>query len=132
MAAEIRYCKALERRFGSPSAVVDSLRSVKALEEDGDQANAQTIVTRWRLANSAARQVGLLVGEQPIGFLLRPKPSQAEAVSEPAKPVQEEPKVVQLPAIPSGIQTPRGPLLQSQQELFKPQGGQSQKRGIGL
>ena len=80
----------------------------------------------------AAREAGLILGEQPIGFYLRPKPSQAEAVSEPAKPVQEESKVAQSPTIPSGIQTPRGPLPQSQQELLKPRPGQSQKRGIGL
>jgi hypothetical protein len=80
----------------------------------------------------AAREAGLLAGECPRGFILRSKPSQAEAVSEPAKPVQEEPKVAQPPAIPSGIQTPRGPLPHSQQELFRPQAGQSQKRGMGL
>jgi len=80
----------------------------------------------------AAREAGLLAGESPLGFILRSKPSQAETVSEPAKPVQEEPKVAQPSAIPSGIQTPRGPLPLSQQELFKPQPGQSQKRGIGL
>ncbi len=80
----------------------------------------------------AAREAGLLAGESPLGFILRSKPSQAETVSEPAKPIQEEPKVAQPSAIPSGIQTPRGPLPLSQQELFKPQPGQSQKRGIGL
>lgn len=79
----------------------------------------------------AAREAGLLAGECPLGFILRSKPSQAEAVSEPA-PAQEEPKVAQPPAIPSGIQTPRGPLPQSQQELFKPQAGPSQKRGISI
>ncbi|MDX2081292.1 MAG: DUF3560 domain-containing protein [Terrimicrobiaceae bacterium] len=80
----------------------------------------------------AAREAGLILEENKIGFILRSKPSQTEAVSEPAKPVQEEPKVAQPPAILSGIQTPRGPLPHSQQELFKPQAGQSQKRGIGL
>ena len=80
----------------------------------------------------AAREAGLLAGECPLGFILRSKPSQAEAVTEPAKPAQEELKASQAPAVPSGIQTPRGPLPQSQQELFKPQAGPSQKRGIGL
>jgi hypothetical protein len=84
----------------------------------------------------AAREAGLLAGECPRGFFLRPKPSQAEAVSEPAKPIQEESKIAQAPAIPSGIQTPRGPIMRqpnpTQPELFKPQAGQSQKRGIGL
>ena len=80
----------------------------------------------------AAREAGLLAGECPLGFMLRSKPSQAEAASEAAKPAQEEPKVSETPTIASGIQTPRGPLPQSQQELFKPQPGQSQKRGIGL
>ena len=82
-----------------------------------------------------ARQAGLLAGECPIGFFLRPKPSQAEAVSESAKPAQEEPNIVQAPTLPSGIETPRGPLTRkapAQQELFKPQAGQSQKRGMGL
>ncbi len=80
----------------------------------------------------AARQAGLLAGESPRGFILRSKPSQAEAVSEPATPVQEEPKVVRLPAVPSGIQTPRGPITHSQQELFKPHLGQAHKRGMSL
>lgn len=85
-----------------------------------------------KAAVDEARQAGRLLGEQPLGFHLRPKPSQAEAVSAPVNSVQEEPKVIQPPVIPSEIQTPRGPLPQSQQELFKPQAGQSQKRGIGL
>lgn len=80
----------------------------------------------------AAREAGLLAGECPLGFILRSKPSQAETVSEPIKPVQDGPKVAQPSAILSGIQTPRGPLPQGQQELFKLQPGQSQKRGIGL
>lgn len=80
----------------------------------------------------AAHEAGLILEANKVGFYLRPKPNQAEAVSEPTNPVQEEPKVIQPPAIPSGIQTPRGPLPQSQQELFKPQAGQSQKHGIGL
>lgn len=42
----------------------------------------------------------------------------------------EEPKVSQPPAIPSGIQTPRGPIPHSQQEHFKLQ--QSPKKGMGL
>ncbi len=53
----------------------------------------------------AAREAGLILGEQPIGFYLRPKPSQTEAITEPANPIQEEPKVAQPPAIPSGIES---------------------------
>jgi len=78
----------------------------------------------------AAREARLIVGEQPIGFLLRPTPEQAGAASEVVKPVQEEPKVSQHPAIPSGIQTPRGPIPHSQQEQFKPQ--QASKQGMRL
>lgn len=83
----------------------------------------------------AARQAGLLVGERPIGFYLARKPSQAEAAGESVK----EPKVLQVPAISTGIETPRGSITrsqssvsQSQQELFKPQVGQSHKQGMGL
>lgn len=79
-----------------------------------------------------ARQVGRLLGEQPIGFILTPKPTQAE--SETIQPMQEPTKVSETPAIRSGIETPRGPLIRTvtnQQELFKPQIGQSPKQGIG-
>jgi len=78
----------------------------------------------------AAREAGLILGEQPLGFLLRSKPSPADGASEGAKPVQEEPPTGQLPAIPSGIQTPRGPIPRCQQEHFSPQ--QSPKQGMGL
>jgi len=32
MAANVRYCKALERRRGSPEAVADALRAVQTFE----------------------------------------------------------------------------------------------------
>jgi hypothetical protein len=87
----------------------------------------------------AARQAGLIVEEPPLGFFLRSKPSATEAVSEAANPAQEQSKVSQTPAIPSGIETPRGPITRSQnppsqgqQEFFKPRLGQTPKQGIGL
>ena len=59
MAAEIRYCKALERRFGSGVGVADALRAVLALEDGGQHADGQAQALRWRMANAAARQAGL-------------------------------------------------------------------------
>lgn len=82
-----------------------------------------------------ARQAGRLLGEQPIGFVLAPQPSQAAVGGEQAKSAQKAPEVIQLPAVSTGIETPRGtiprsqsPDSQVQQDLFKP----SHKRGIGL
>lgn len=86
-----------------------------------------------------ARQAGRLLGEQLIGFILAPKPSQGEVANETVQPVLETPKVSEALVFRSGIETPRGPLThsqpsvsQNQQELFKPHVGQSQKRGMGL
>lgn len=59
MGAEIRYCKALERRLGSEAGVADALRAVLSLEEEGDHPEGQALALRWRMANSAARQTGL-------------------------------------------------------------------------
>jgi len=81
----------------------------------------------------AARQAGRVLGEQPIGFILAPKPSQAEVSSETVQPVPEPPEVSAAPDIRSGIETPRGPLTRTatdQKEHFKPQ--QSPKQGMGL
>jgi hypothetical protein len=85
----------------------------------------------------AKNQASIQVDEQPevetqTGSFLAPASSQAETVSEPAKPAREEPKIAQSPVIASGIQTPSGPLTHSRWERFKPQTGHSQKRGIGL
>ncbi len=77
-----------------------------------------------------ARAAGLIMGEQPIGFLLRPNPCSHEATTVAAKSDQEEQTAAQIPVIPSGIQTPRGPIPQSQLEHFKPQ--QSAKQGMRL
>jgi hypothetical protein len=52
-------------------------------------------------------------GEQSIGFIPTPEPSQDAVASETVQPVQEPPKVSEAPAIPSGIQTPRGPITRS-------------------
>lgn len=81
-----------------------------------------------------ARQAGRLLGEQPIGFILAPPPGQAKTGSEDVQPVQKPREVSETPAIRSGIETPRGPLIRTattQQELFKPQIGKSPKQGIG-
>lgn len=59
MAAESRYCKAMERRFGSGAGVADTLQAVLALDEDSDHAKGQALLMRWRMANIAARQAGL-------------------------------------------------------------------------
>lgn len=81
-----------------------------------------------------ARQAGRLLGEKAIGFILGATSSQAEVSSEAAQPAQEAPKVSEAPGIHSGIATPRGPLMRTatpQQEVFKPQIGQSPKQGMG-
>ncbi len=59
--AEVRYCQALERRLGSALLVAETLRTVQANAADGndEHADASTFALRWRLANTAARQVGL-------------------------------------------------------------------------
>lgn len=59
MAAEIRYCQALERRLGSAAVVAHTLRAVMEAEEDALSPEAQALTMRWRMANTAARQVGL-------------------------------------------------------------------------
>lgn len=56
----------------------------------------------------------------------------SEAPSETVQPVQESPKVSAAPAIPSGIQTPRGPIPRSPEKHFKSQLGQAQKNGISV
>ncbi len=70
MAAEVRYCKALERRIGSPALVAQTLRTVLAHAEDGAESEeASTLAMRWRLANTAARQVGLQgLGDLPEAY----------------------------------------------------------------
>lgn len=82
-----------------------------------------------------AREAGLLAGECGIGFIVCSKPSQADAVSDPRKPVQEEQEVAQIPAIPSGIETPRGPVARSQNlssQPPRPPVEHAQKRRMGL
>jgi hypothetical protein len=62
MAAEVRYCKALERRLGSPDAVADALRAVQAIEaaRPADLSPEQKLAqARWQQANAAARLFGL-------------------------------------------------------------------------
>jgi len=62
MAAEVRFCKALERRLGSPEAVADALRTVQTIEaaNAADLApEAKLAQVRWQQANGAARLIGL-------------------------------------------------------------------------
>jgi hypothetical protein len=78
-------------------------------------------------------------GEQPTGLTPASETSQAEVSNKSVQPSQEPPKTAEAPAIPSGIQTPRGPitrspipLSESQPGPFKPQTGQTRKQRIGL
>ena len=71
VAAEVRYCKALERRLGSADGVAQTLREVAAQADDetGDTDEARTLALRWRLANTAARQLGLQgLGDLPSAY----------------------------------------------------------------
>jgi len=78
-----------------------------------------------------ARQAGRVLGEQPIGFILAPKPT--EVPSQAVQPVQEPPEVCESTVIRSGIETPRGPLTRKAtalQDHCNPQ--KSPKQGMGL
>jgi len=79
----------------------------------------------------AAREAGLILEATKRGFYLRPAPGQADAVSEPTLSFQGEP-TVQAPAIPCGIETPRGPISRSPNPASQQQHGQALKQGIGL
>ncbi|WP_326535980.1 hypothetical protein [Pseudorhodoferax sp.] len=61
MQAELRYCRELERRLGTPDDVAHALRAIArvAALEDEPGAEAQTLLVQWRLANHAARQQAL-------------------------------------------------------------------------
>ena len=62
MAAELRYCKALERRLGSPEAVATALTAAAAIEarNTADLSPEERLTAaRWQQANSAARLIGL-------------------------------------------------------------------------
>jgi hypothetical protein len=59
IAAEVRYCKALERRLGSDTAVPEALRAVHAPGHDGAGDGAKELLMRWRMATTAARTQGL-------------------------------------------------------------------------
>lgn len=85
----------------------------------------------------AARESGMLVGERPIGFSLIAKPGPTNVVDSASTRAAQEPvSVPKATAIPSGIETPRGPIPHSskptsptQHELLL---GQSHKRGMSL
>lgn len=57
MQAELRYCRELERRLGTPDDVAHALRAIArvAALEDEPGPEAQTLLVQWRLANHAAR-----------------------------------------------------------------------------
>ena len=63
MAAEVRYCKALERKAGPPEDVVHALKAVERLADVGDLTElsdeACRLVSQWHLACNAARTAGL-------------------------------------------------------------------------
>ena len=63
IAAEARYCKALERRIGPPEDVVHALKAVERLADDGDVSEltdeARRLVSQWHLACNTARTAGL-------------------------------------------------------------------------
>ena len=87
----------------------------------------------------AARTAGLVLHETSIGFVLAPKPRETETTSEQAKVAQEEPKVSQASATPTGIETSPRPITPSQnpppqiqQSIFKPKSGPSHRKGMGL
>jgi hypothetical protein len=63
LAAQARYCKALERRIGSPEDVVEALKVMERLADDGDvsELSEETLrlVNQWRLACVTARTAAL-------------------------------------------------------------------------
>jgi len=63
LAAEMRYCKALERRLGPPEDVVHTLRAVERLAEGDVMAEPSSeeykLVAHWRIATDAARQAAM-------------------------------------------------------------------------
>ena len=63
LAAEVRYCRALERRLGPPEDVVHALKTVEQLAEgDGTPPPGSEpfkLVAHWRTATDAARQAAM-------------------------------------------------------------------------
>ncbi|WP_394792237.1 hypothetical protein [Rhodoferax sp.] len=63
VAAEVRYCKALERRIGPPEDVVHTLKAVERLADDGDVSEptdeVRRLVHQWNLACNAARTAAM-------------------------------------------------------------------------
>jgi hypothetical protein len=58
--AEARFCEALERRLGSPSAAAAAFRTARAGHlDDCESDEAKTAQMRWRLASGAAQQFAL-------------------------------------------------------------------------
>ncbi|MDB5848441.1 MAG: hypothetical protein JWP29_2193 [Rhodoferax sp.] len=70
LAAEVRYCRALERRLGPPVDVAHALRAVEQLSDGGDitevSEEERKLVAHWRVATDAARQAAMQgLGESP-------------------------------------------------------------------
>lgn len=63
LAAEARYCKALERRLGPPEDVAHTLRAVEQLADGDGMAEPSSeeykLVAHWRIATDAARQAAM-------------------------------------------------------------------------
>jgi hypothetical protein len=63
MAAEARYCKALERRIGPPEDVAHVLKAIERLTDDSEVSEpsdeTRKLVSHWHLACNVARTAGL-------------------------------------------------------------------------
>lgn len=70
IAAEVRYCRMLERRLGSHDAVADIFRQVLVADAEGDSSEAMlTLAMQWRLVTTAARQAAFQgLGESPEAY----------------------------------------------------------------
>lgn len=70
LAAEVRYCRALERRLGPPEDVAHALRAVAQLDEGNDISELsdeeRKLVAHWRIATDAAKLAAMQgLGESP-------------------------------------------------------------------
>ena len=56
--AEVRYCKTLEKRLGTPDDVAHVLKAVRRLSDGDGEADdeSQKLMRLWRVATDAARQ----------------------------------------------------------------------------
>ena len=68
VAAEVRYCRALEKQLGTPDDVAHLMRAVEraAHDEVEPSEEARKMATQWQMANRAAREAGMRgLGEAP-------------------------------------------------------------------